>query len=87
MGRRGKQIPIAIDQLINALFNGYATETLSATVWRKRNEGKWWSRAVWFIDKLFFWEKNHCADAFKNKVNGKHEPPEYMEIRKNGWDD
>ncbi len=32
MGRRLSQIPIAIDQLVNTLFGGWADETISSLV-------------------------------------------------------
>ena len=57
MSRRCKQIPIAIDQLINTLFGGWADETISSVAWRKRHEGKGWGLLRKMIDSLFFWQE------------------------------
>ena len=58
MSRRCKQIPIAIDQLINTICGGWADETISSVAWRKRREGKVWALLRQAIDSLFFWQKN-----------------------------
>ena len=42
MSRRLEQIPIAIDQLVNTFFGGWADETISSAAWRKRDEGNGW---------------------------------------------
>ena len=60
MGRRNKQIPIAIDQLVNALFGGWADETISSVAWRKRNECRGWALLRNLIDTLFFLQADHC---------------------------
>lgn len=83
MGRRLEQIPIAFDQFINALFGGWATETISAAAWRKREQGRGWAFLRQLIDCLFFFDENHCETSFKAKVQGKNEPPEYNDERKN----
>lgn len=36
--RWGKQVLVALDQLVNALFGGWADETLSSRCWRKRDK-------------------------------------------------
>ena len=39
--RWGKQVLVALDQLVNALFGGWADETLSSRCWRKRDKTGW----------------------------------------------
>ncbi len=81
MGRRMEQIPIAIDQLVNTLFNGWADETISSATWRKRNDGKGWALLRRLIDGLFFWQQEHCRTAYESEQQRKHLPPELREIR------
>lgn len=76
MGRRSKQIPIAIDQLVNTFFNGWADETISSVAWRKRHEGKGWALLRKLIDMLFFWQKDHCQRAYESERNRLQCPPE-----------
>ena len=48
---------IALDQLINAAFGGDPDETISSRA------AKWhpWLAAV--INRLFFWQPNHCQES------------------------
>lgn len=76
MGRRSKQIPIAVDQLVNTLFNGWADETISSVAWRKRHDGKGWALLRKLIDMLFFWQADHCRAAYESEWQRKQLPPE-----------
>ena len=76
MGRRCEQIPIAVDQLINTFFGGWADETISSVAWRKRHEGKGWAFLRALIDTLFFWQDNHCRSAWESELYRKQLPPE-----------
>lgn len=63
-----KQIIIALDQLINTVFGGWADETLSARAWRQRNDSRGWQTACRWIDRLFFWEQNHCEASYRAEL-------------------
>ena len=76
MGRRLSQVPIAIDQLVNTLFGGWADETISSVCWRKQNEGKGWRFLRCLIDCIFFWQSDHCRTAFESEQNRLQCPPE-----------
>lgn len=76
MPERRKQIPIAVDQLINTICGGWADETISSMVWRKRHEGKGWALPRKVIDSLFFWQKNHCESAYLSEKKRLQCPPE-----------
>ena len=76
MGRRSRQIPIAVDQFVNTLFGGWADETISSVAWRKRNEGKGWAILQRVIDTLFFWQEAHCRSAYESERKHRHLPPE-----------
>uniref|UniRef100_UPI0033412D81 hypothetical protein n=1 Tax=Castellaniella defragrans TaxID=75697 RepID=UPI0033412D81 len=62
--RYGHQLLIAIDQLLNTLAAGWADETLSSRAWRCRDVRKW-AIAYRAIDAVFFWQPNHCQNAYE----------------------
>lgn len=74
--KHGQQILIALDQFVNALCGGWADETLSCRAWREREKKKRWKIMRHVIDVLFFWQKNHCRQAFESELNRRHLPPE-----------
>lgn len=72
-----KQFLIAFDQLLNTVLYingdgfGYADETLSARAWRLQSR---WYKA---INALFFWQENHCKEAYESEHRNFQLPPEY----------
>lgn len=58
------QLAIAIDQLANTVFSGWADETLSSRAWRSRDKRRW-NIAYRVIDAVFFWQKDHCRKAYE----------------------
>lgn len=69
------QIAIAVDQLINTLFGGYADETISARCWRLRERQPYkLLRPV--IDGAFFWQDRHCYHAYMAEVMRTQSPRE-----------
>lgn len=76
-----KQLLIAADQLLNTVTwikgdgFGYADETLSARAWRLRAQSSAWRR----IDRLFFFDKDHCRTSYESEVRRKHLPSEYRQ--------
>lgn len=73
----GFQVLVAFDQLLNTLTGGYADETLSARMHRKALKGTTWPEKV--IDKLFFWQKAHCREAYESERQRNQLPPEYRD--------
>ncbi len=72
----GFQVAVAFDQLVNTLMGGYADETLSARAWRHHLDGsRTWPR--WIIDHLFFWQTNHCKEAYESELLRKQLPDIY----------
>lgn len=72
----GFQVAVAFDQLVNTLMGGYADETLSARAWRHHLDGsRMWPR--WIIDHLFFWQTNHCKEAYESELLRKQLPDIY----------
>ena len=66
-----KSVGIAADQLINAVLGGRPSETLSVRAYRLGvlDGRRGWRRVVWVINKLFWWQKNHCRGAYAAAVN------------------
>lgn len=72
---RGKAILIALDQLLNTIFNGWPDETFSSRCWRWSKDGKRdWPRRV--VDWLFFLEAEHCKSSYESERLGRQLPPE-----------
>ena len=71
----GKSVLVAVDQLVNALLAGWPDETLSSRAWRWEQNGvRSWPRR--FIDRLFFWEQDHCYQSYISEREGRQLPPE-----------
>lgn len=68
------QVLVAIDQLVNTFLGGYADETLSARAHRRRLRGK--SGVAKVIDYVFFWQQDHCKEAYESELNRMQLPPE-----------
>lgn len=85
MKRRLLNIGIAIDQLILTVLSlggAYPDETLSSFVHRRAFlEGKIWVILEAFINKIFFWEEEHCEKAYYAEMERRQAPREYI-IRK-----
>lgn len=76
----GFQILIALDQLVNTILGGMADETLSSRAYRHWSDGsrKW---PKWLIDHLFFWQTEHCRQAFESEINRSHLPEKMRESK------
>lgn len=48
--------------MINVLFGGSMNQTLSATQYQRKRDGK--VNLVRLIDAVFFWERGHCEEAW-----------------------
>lgn len=71
-----KNLLIALDQLLGALFLGNEADmTISAQAWLWHLQGKrdW---AYKLIDRLLFWDRNHCAESFRSEKERRQVPPE-----------
>ena len=60
---KGKALFIAVNQLINTIFNGWPDETISSRAWRWHiNNKRSWPYKL--IDTIFFWEEKHCYNSY-----------------------
>jgi len=56
----GERVFVLISQAGNALLLfGNPDETISARCYRHRND-PYWDKAHDFVNKVFFWEEDHC---------------------------
>ena len=71
-----RNLLIAVDQLINTVGGGWPDETLSSRAWRWHRDGrrKWPRR---FIDRLFFFDPDHCEDSYQSERTSRYLPPEF----------
>lgn len=71
----GFQVLVALDQLVNTLFGGYADETVSSRSRRAYITGKrkW---TINLINLLFFWQNDHCKEAYESEMERNQLPPE-----------
>lgn len=77
----GKQVLIAIDQLLNTCFLGWADETLSSRAfrWYQDSVRSWPMR---LIDALFWFDHNHCRESYESERRRAQMPPE---LRNDDW--
>lgn len=72
-----KQVFIAYDQLVNTYFRGWADESVSSRAYRYSlsvpcDHCQW---AQKLIDKIFFFDHNHCEESYKSEKDRLHHPP------------
>lgn len=69
------QVSLAFDQLLNTLFGGWADESLSSRSWRLYIER---NRPIpkMIINTIFFWQENHCKEAYESELERLHVPPQ-----------
>lgn len=72
----GKNLLIALDQFVFALFGGSCDETLSSYAYRREQAGKGEALRV-LIDCLFFFEKDHCRQAYESEKERLHLPEDF----------
>ena len=73
------QTLIAIDQLINAIFGGWADETISARAYRLHAKKTRWYITMRIIDAIFFWQPRHCRQSYVAEQERRQLPPEYRD--------
>lgn len=61
------RIAAALSELMNACIGGHNNETLSGRAWRTNH----WT--VKYINRVFFWQENHCLTSHLDDVKWAHE--------------
>ena len=63
---------ISFDQFVNVIFLGQPDETISSRAWRCKDVNSFWSVMHSLINKLFFFQKDHCHKAYLAELERKH---------------
>ncbi len=67
---------IALTQLLNTLTGGWPDESTSSRVYRLSQAGMPRAKVIHAaIDKLFFWQRNHCKSAYDEERKRYQFPP------------
>lgn len=59
---------IGFDQFVNTIMAGHPDETISSRAWRCKDSSKFWGFMRKLIDWLFFFQKEHCYNAYIEEV-------------------
>ncbi len=70
---------IGLDQAVNCLVRlsdgwGWPDETLSARAWRLREQHP---KLYLWIDRIMFFDRNHCQKSYVSEINRLHFPKAY----------
>lgn len=72
------QMLIAIDQLVNTYFKGWADESISSRAYRRSlNNCRWCPVGRRIIDAIFYWEPDHCKKSYDSEMERFQLPPEF----------
>ena len=75
MKRYFLHVLIALDQFLNAVTGGFADETLSSRIYRGACTGRrGWVVAEKCVNRLFFWQGEHCRRAWLRERQRAHFP-------------
>ena len=75
MKRYFLHVLIALDQFLNAVTGGFADETLSSRIYREARTGRrGWVVAEKCVNRLFFWQDEHCRRALLRERQRAHFP-------------
>lgn len=82
-----EQFLIGVDQLLHITLGmifvpteyHYCDETMSSFAYRlDRDRGyKHWHK---FINHIFFWQQDHCKEAYESEIDRLHIPPEMRQF-------
>jgi hypothetical protein len=57
-----ERVGIALSVLLNVMLGGYSNQTFSARNHEWKRRGK--PNLVWTIDRIFFWDSDHCLRSW-----------------------
>ena len=70
---------VLLSQSVNVIFfKGYPDEMLSARCYRQQSDLVWAKRKN-FLDKLFYWQPEHCKQCFEWEEARVDSPQEYKQ--------
>lgn len=57
-----------LSRLLNVvLLRGNVNESVSARSYRLRNTSTFWKMSYLTVNRIFFWQNNHCRGAHRNR--------------------
>lgn len=62
MSTYANRVATSFSILLNSILGGKHNQTLSATQYNRKREGKF--NICWLIDKIFFLEEDHCQESW-----------------------
>lgn len=69
------RVLIGVDQLVNiAFWDGEPDETISARAYREKR-----LRLMWELDRLFFWQSEHCRECYQWELDRRDLPSDYWQ--------
>ncbi|MEO7494728.1 MAG: hypothetical protein ABIT83_17580 [Massilia sp.] len=74
---RLREVALGVDQLLNAILGGYASETISSRAWRLRDRRPFRLLRP-LIDGIFFWQPGHCKASYENQKARRNMPADYQ---------
>jgi len=79
VGRHLHQIGVAVDQLVNTLFGGWADESICSRIHRNAVKGYWYAVAAqWLLDLVFSpIKRNHCLESYLSEIKRSQLPPAF----------
>jgi hypothetical protein len=73
----GHNLFCAVDQVVNALFGGWADETMSSHAYRLNRDTKPFGWLMRVYDVLFIWQiSEHCKHAYEHELERFNFAPE-----------
>lgn len=67
---------VGLTQLLCTLVGGWPDETTSSYLWRLERQGKLAGKLFRpLVDRLFFWQPEHCARSYAAERERYHVPP------------
>lgn len=75
------RVSIGLDQFINTIFGGDPDETISAKWHRKKDSSVFWNIARIVVNKIFFWQNNHCHGAYMTMMKGGYKSNHYNKLK------
>lgn len=74
------RLALAFDQLLNVLLcNGEPDETMSSAAYRMERDGRFWGFMRPVIDRLFWWDPNHCYESYRSELSRSQYAKEFQE--------
>lgn len=75
------QVAIAFDQFVGSIFmNCDADETMSAKLWRCQCDKRRYKVLRVLVDKIFFWQMDHCFESYLAEKCRRQLPASYRSL-------